>query len=150
MADVKLDYKQKKGFWIHETYAQLIFQFIYAELQKPQYVFSRKIEILEDCKDIVNGVTNGYMALMWHELLINQSDEETMIQVLKNIIKNLYAKGHSITMAELKSMPSEDEHWKAVMNKDFPVNELIRIFNALIQILEGNWESTNYDMKINW
>ena len=35
MADAKLDYKQKKGFWIHETYAQLIFQFIYAEIQKP-------------------------------------------------------------------------------------------------------------------
>lgn len=150
MADAKLDYKQKKGFWIHETYAQLIFQFIYAEIQKPQYIFSNKIELLEDCEDIINGVTNGYMALMWHEYLINQTDEQTMIQVLKNIIIKLQIKGRYITIVELKAMSSQDQHWKAVMNRDFPVSELIRIFNALIQILEGSWESTNYDMKITW
>ena len=28
MADCKLVYKNNKGFWIHETYAQLVFQFI--------------------------------------------------------------------------------------------------------------------------
>ena len=90
------------------------------------------------------------MALMWHEYLINQTDEQTMIQVLKNIIIKLQIKGRYITIVELKAMSSQDQHWKAVMNRDFPVSELIRIFNALIQILEGSWESTNYDMKITW
>lgn len=42
MATTFLDYKNDKGFYIHETYAQLVFQFIYHELQKSQYTLINK------------------------------------------------------------------------------------------------------------
>lgn len=150
MADCKLDYNNDKGFWIHETYAQLIFQLIYTELQKTQYSFDNKLDILGDLEDKVNGYRNGYIVLGWEDDLLNQTEEQTMILLLQNIITYLQTKGKYITISELKAMPTQDEHWKAVMDRDFPVSELIRIFNVLIQMLQGTWESTNYDMKINW
>lgn len=150
MADCKLTYKNNKGFWVHETYAQLIYQLIYAELQKPEYTFSHKQEFLEDCEDIINGISIGYIGLNWIEYLINQADEQTMVQLLQNVITYLQTKGKYIAVTELKAMQTQDEHWKAVMDRNFPVSELIRIFNALIQMLQGTWDSNNYDMKINW
>lgn len=150
MADCKLVYKNNKGFWIHETYAQLIFQLIYVELQKTQYLFANKEDLLYDCEATINGWFNGYIGLSWEDEILNQTDEQTMILLLQNIITYLQTKGKYITISELKAMPTQDEHWKSVMDRDFPVSELIRIFNALIQMLQNTWESTNYDMKINW
>ncbi len=150
MADCKLVYKNNKGFWIHETYAQLVFQFIYNELRKTNYTFTNKENILYDCKGIVNGWFKGYIGLSWDEDLVSQADEQMMILALQNTITTLKEKGKYITVAEQRAMPTEDEHWKRVMDRDFPVSELVRILNTLINMLQGTWESTNYDMKINY
>ncbi|MEN2398877.1 hypothetical protein GKZ90_0003780 [Flavobacterium sp. MC2016-06] len=150
MADAKIDYKNDIGFWIHETYMQLVFHFIYAELQKTKYDFINKPELLLDCEGKINGWTNGYLVLTWNRFICGTIEEQTMIHLLQNVIIHLENKEKYITIAELQVMPTEDEHWKSVMDKDFPISELIRIFNTLIQMLQGVWESNNYDMKINW
>lgn len=150
MADTKIDYKSEKGFWIHEAYIQLVFHFIYRELQKDKYSFTNKPNLLLDCEGKINGWTNGYLVLMWHEYINGAIEEQKMIQLLQNVITDLKTKGTYITIAELRALPTQDEHWKSNMDKNFPTKELIRIINALIQILNNTWESSNYDMKINW
>ena len=62
MATTKIDYKERKGFYINEAYIQLAFCYIYQEAKKSQYNFSNKQEILESLQDDINGYTYGYIA----------------------------------------------------------------------------------------
>ncbi|ARS39248.1 hypothetical protein CA265_06000 [Sphingobacteriaceae bacterium GW460-11-11-14-LB5] len=150
MATTFLGYKGSKGFYIHETYAKLIFQFIYQELKKAKYTFVNKDILLADCEAKINGWRNGYIVLRWDDRLIGMDEENNMTQLLQNIIIDLQTRGNYISVEELQAIPSEDELWKMDLDKKFPVNELIRVFNALIQMLQGTWLSTNYDMNIKW
>lgn len=151
MATTKIDYKERKGFYINEAYIQLAFCYIYQEAKKSQYNFSNKQEILESLEDDINGYTYGYLVLMWHEDLVNQSDEQTMLQVLQKVKTTLQGKGSYISVAELQSIPTEDEDFKILYSrKPFPTAELIKIIDALIKMLQGTWDSTNYNMDINY
>ena len=93
MARTFIDYKEGKGFEINEVYIQLAFCYIYQEAKKSQYIFSNKQEILESLQDDING----YLVLMWHDDLVNQSDEQTMLQVLQNVKTALQSKGAYIS-----------------------------------------------------
>ena len=147
MATTKIDYKERKGFYINEAYIQLAFCYIYQEAKKSQYNFSNKQEILESLQDDING----YLVLMWHDDLVNQSDEQTMLQVLQNVKTTLQGKGAYISVAELQSIPTKDEDFKILYSrKPFPTAELIKIIDALIKMLQGTWDSTNYNMDINY
>lgn len=151
MATTKIDYKERKGFYINEAYIQLAFCYIYQEAKKSQYNFSNKQEILESLQDDINGYTYGYLVLMWHDDLVNQSDEQTMLQVLQNVKTTLQGKGAYISVAELQSIPTKDEDFKILYSrKPFPTAELIKIIDALIKMLQGTWDSTNYNMDINY
>ena len=147
MARTFIDYKEGKGFEINEVYIQLAFCYIYQEAKKSQYIFSNKQEILESLQDDING----YLVLMWHDDLVNQSDEQTMLQVLQNVKTALQSKGAYISVAELQTIPTEDKDFKRFYGRyPFPISELIKIIDALIQMLQGTWESTNYNMDINY
>ncbi|MDH1881208.1 hypothetical protein ACTS9T_13025 [Empedobacter falsenii] len=147
MARTFIDYKEGKGFEINEVYIQLAFCYIYQEAKKSQYIFSNKQEILESLQDDING----YLVLMWHDDLVNQSDEQTMLQVLQNVKTALQSKGAYISVAELQTIPTEDKDFKRFYGRyPFPTSELIKVIDALIQMLQGTWESTNYNMDINY
>ena len=150
MAVTFIDYQNNKGFYIHENYIQLAFMYIYPEMQKPQYNFTNKPDLLYDCESIINGIRSGYLVLSWDDYLVGNTDEQLMIQLLQNVVSHLQTKGAYISLSELQGMTTEDDHWLRVMDKKFPTAELIKIFIALIQMLQGTWTSTNYDMKINW
>lgn len=151
MATTFIKYQQNEGFYIAESFMQLVMYFILLEAQKPQYNFSDKQELLEDLKENINGLYSGYLTLYWNELLSGSIDEESMIEVLQNVKPNLQNKGAYITVTELKSIPTEDETLKYMLDKKpFPTGELIRVIDALIQILEGTWISTNYNMDLDW
>jgi hypothetical protein len=150
MAVTFIEYQNNKGFYIHEDYIQLVFMYIYPEMQKSQYNFTNKVDLLYDCKSIVNGIRSGYLGLTWHNYLTGSADEQLMIQLLQNVVSILQTKGEYISVSELQSLPTEDSHWLRLMDKNFPVNELIKIFNALTEMLQGTWTSLNYDMTIDW
>ena len=151
MARTFIKYKEDKGFEINEAYVQLAFSYIYQEMKKTQYSFSNKQEILESLEDDINGYTYGYLVLMWHDDLVNQSDEQTMLQVLQNVKTALQSKGAYISVAELQTIPTEDKDFKRFYGRyPFPTSELIKVIDALIQMLQGTWESTNYNMDINY
>ena len=147
MARTFIDYKEGKGFEINEVYIQLAFCYIYQEAKKSQYIFSNKQEILESLQDDING----YFVLMWHDDLVNQSDDHSMLQVLQNVKTALQSKGAYISVAELQTIPTEDKDFKRFYGRyPFPTSELIKVIDALIQMLQGTWESTNYNMDINY
>lgn len=151
MPETKIDYKDKKGFWIEESFMQLCMYYIYLELQNNQYVFANKTELLEDLNDKLNGLTKGYLVLEWDDILINITEEQTMCSVLNNVKLNLMTHGAYLTVSNLQAIPLEDKDLRKLYSKKpFPVSELIKIVNALIQMLEGTWTSTNYGMDINY
>lgn len=151
MARTFIDYKEGKGFEINEVYIQLAFCYIYQEAKKAYYNFSNKDDLMYDFETSINGLRHGYLVLNWDDDLVNQSDEQTMLQVLENVKITLQNKGSFISVAELQTIPTEDKDFKRFYGRyPFPISELIKIIDALIQMLQGTWESTNYNMDINY
>ena len=151
MARTFIDYKDNKGFEINEAYIQLAFCYIYQEARKSQYIFSNKDDLMYDFETSINGLRQGYLVLNWDEDLANQSDEQRMLQVLQNVKITLQSKGSYISVAELQAIPTEDDDFKVLFSrKPFPATELIKIIDALIKMLQGTWDSTNYSMDINY
>jgi len=153
MATTFIKYQNNKGFHITESFMQLAFYYIHQEIILPNYVFINKQEIIESMEDDINGSTKTYFVLMWHNDLINSTEEQTMIQVLQNVKTTLQNKGAFISVAEMQAIPTEDRTFKWLFCENpFHTADLIKIIDALIQMLQGTWESTNYNMdaEINW
>jgi len=150
MSTELIDYKNK-GFQISDIYMQLVLYYINEELKKNQYIFTNKGYLQRYHESIINGNMAGWFAFLWDEKLSNSSDEQTMLQVLENVKITLQNKGSFISVAELQTIPTEDKDFKRFYGRyPFPISELIKIIDALIQMLQGTWESTNYNMDINY
>ncbi len=150
MSTELIDYKNK-GFQISDIYMQLALYYINEELKKNQYIFTNKGYLQRYHESIINGNMAGWFAFLWDENLSNSSDEQTMLQVLENVKTTLQSKGEYISVAELQTIPTEDKDFKRFYGRyPFPTSELIKIIDALIQMLQGTWESTNYNMDINY
>ena len=150
MAKTFINYNENNGFYIGESFIQLAMYYIYTEALKPQYVFSNKANVLLDMKYKIDGIQSTYFTLMWSSLLNGSSDEQSMIAVLQNTRINLQNKGAYIAISELQALDSDDFDFKYFFGKNFPTSELIKIIDALIQIMQGTWTSTNYDMNIDY
>lgn len=146
-----ITFGNNKGFWIHEFYMQLAYYFIYEELIKLQYGLSNKDELLDRLKFHIDGYSSGIMSLDWYDVIKSTEDIQTVISLLENLKKVIHKKGKQITVSELKNITSIDYEFKRLYSRNpFPSDELIKILDALKQMLEGNWESNNYDMKIKY
>jgi len=152
MARTFIHYKDGKGFEINEAFIQLAIYYICKEAKESQYVFSNKQELIEDFEEKINGIQNGWMVLAWYdEVITSPAEVQTMLQVLQNVKITLQSKGNNISVAELQSIPSDDSGFKNLYSrKPFPTIELIKIIDALIKMLQGTWDSTNYNMDINY
>lgn len=153
MATTFIDYQNNKGFYISETFMQLTWHYVLQEIIKPQYSFADKDDLIEDFQQDIDGIHAGYLVLSWDDYLEGPTEEQTMIQVLQNVKIALQSKGTFISVEEMQAIPTEDRMFKWLYSeKPFPTADLIKIIDALIQMLQGTWESTNYNMdaEINW
>lgn len=144
----KITYKQNKGFWVEETFMQLVYHYVHEELVNPQYLVTNKSTLLKSIKDRVNGYFIGIMSLGWRNLVETNSEIQTMIQVLENVKTTLKSKGKYISVGELQNISTEDVEFKLYFTSPFPISGLIVILDALIQMLKGTWTSTDYNMQI--
>ena len=150
MPETKITNGDNKGFWIHEIYMQLAYFYIYDELVKQQYIITNKDDLLYSIKFHIDGYSTGSMSLGWENYTQNPNDKQTIITALQNVIINLQNKGTFISSSELLTISSDDDYFKMYYRNPFPVAELIKIIDALIQLLEGNWNSTNYSMDVEY
>lgn len=150
MGSTFISYDKLNGFYINEQFMQLTMHYIYTEVVKPQHIFSNKQELIENLEESINGYYHGYLTLYWN-YIFNESDKQVMIQVLLNVKLDLQNKGNNISVEELKNISTEDYLLSSLFDKKpFPTTELIRVVDALIEILQGTWNSTDYDMDLNW
>ncbi|UIR56366.1 hypothetical protein LZQ00_00725 [Sphingobacterium sp. SRCM116780] len=151
MSATFIEYNYNKGFWVEEEFMQLVYCYICDELKKIQYNLTNKDDLLYSIKFHIDGYSTGSMSLGWNDYIITQSDEQLMLQVLQNVKATLQAKGTYISVTELQAISTEDKDFKRLFSrKPFPTAELIKIIDALIKMLEGTWDSTNYSMKIDY
>lgn len=149
MATEPMDYKDK-GFITSDIFMQLALYYIHEECKKDQYTFIRK-EVLTDYHlMVINGQMAGWFAFLWDDYISDSSEEQTMVQILQIVKAKIYHKGTYISLTELQSIPTMDGDFKIFYNKPFPTADLIQIFDALIQMLEGDWEYKDYDMHIDY
>lgn len=151
MASAFIQYQNGKGFNIAEDFIQLMIYYIHEELEKPQYAFINKNLFVMGHEGIINGISSGYLTLPWKRILVSTEEEQTMIQILQNVKIALQNKGAFISVSELQSIQTDDEDFKYLYSRNpFPVAELIKIIDVLIQMLQGTWVSNKYDMVINY
>ncbi|OCA74793.1 hypothetical protein BBI00_10815 [Chryseobacterium arthrosphaerae] len=151
MATTFIDYKDKKGFYISESFMQLAIYYISEELKKSQYTFVNKTELLDTLDSSIKGYDKGFLVLLWDEELEGTVDEQTMILLLQNVKASLMNKGDMISLTELKAIPTDDPDFERLYSRNpFPTSELIKIMDALIQMLNGSWTSTNLYLDINY
>lgn len=149
MSTTFIELKDNKGFYIHESFMQLAYCYLYTELEKSLYNISNKDDLLYSIRFHIDGYSSGIMSLGWRNL--NQHDEQVMLLVLQNVKTILDNKGEYISVAELKAIPTEDKDFKILYSrKPFPTAELIKIIDALVKMLLGTWDSNNYSMDINY
>ncbi|MEN2401525.1 hypothetical protein GKZ90_0017165 [Flavobacterium sp. MC2016-06] len=150
MPDTKITNGNNLGFWVHEIYMQLAYCYIYDELIKPQYSIINKDDMLYSIKFHIDGYSTGIMSLGWENYTNSQSDKQMIILVLQSVKTNLQNKGAIITITELQAIPTQDDHFKTYYRDPFPTYQLIKIVDALIEIIQGDWTSTNYSMDIEY
>jgi hypothetical protein len=145
-----IEYSDNKGFYISNIFVQLLIYYINEELKKSQYLFTKKSLFLYDHESIINGHESGYFTLPWKRTIENSTEELTMIQILQTVKTTIQNKGAFIPLTELQGITTSDSDFKLFYRKPFPTVELIKILDALIQMLQGTWTSTDYDMEINY
>ncbi len=149
MSRADIDYKGK-GFVTSDLYIQLALFYINEELKTGKYTFSETNALLKYNEDVINGAFAGWFAFFWDSHLLNLRDEQTMIQILENVKSAMRIKGDFISVEELQSIPTKDGDFKLLYRRPFPTTELIKIFNALSELLKGNWQYENYELEIEY
>jgi hypothetical protein len=150
MPESKIVFENNEGFWIHEIYMQLVYCYIYTELSKSEYSITKKDDMLYSIKFHIDGWSTGIMALGWFDYVQSKSDKKNILSVLENTKSMLQLKGDYIEVNELQNIKTEDEDFKLFYRTPFPISELIKVINALIEMVEGVWNSTNYNMEIKY
>ncbi|WP_343534728.1 hypothetical protein [Pedobacter sp.] len=148
---IELIYYKDKGFQISDIFMQLAIYYINEELKKNQYIFINKDSLQKYHESIINGHMAGWLVLDWDTIIVNNVEEQTMIQILQIVKTTIRNKGSYISIAELQGIPTIDRDFKLFYSrKEFPTSELIKIVDALIEMLQGTWEFTNYDIDIDY
>ncbi|MGQ2983693.1 hypothetical protein [Flavobacterium sp.] len=80
---------------------------------------------MEDLEFKVNGYASTYLTLGWDDFINSPSKK---------------------SLEELKALNTEDTHIKHWV-KPFPVHFLIKIINALIQVILGTWAYNDQDNR---
>lgn len=148
---IELIYYKDKGFQISDIFMQLAIYYINEELKKNQYIFINKDSLQKYHESIINGHMAGWLVLDWDTIIVNNVEEQTMIQILQILKTTIRNKGSYISISELQAIPTIDRDFKLFYSrKEFPTSELIKIVDALIEMLQGTWEFTNYDIDIDY
>jgi len=151
MGKTWVEYEKDKGFWISEPMMQLVLHYIVEEIEKPEHPLPDKSDLLMLLRWDIDGYTRSYMSIRLFDEIESPEDEQMMIQVLRDVKETLSNRGSHISVEELMNIPTRDMTLKYILDKKpFPTAELIRVTDALIQMLERTWDHKDYQMELNW
>lgn len=151
MGKTLVEYEKDKGFWISESMMQLVLHYIVEEMEKPEHPIPDKSDLMMMLRWDIDGYTRSYMSVRLFDEIDSLEGEQMFIRVLEKVKETLHDKGAYISIEELMSIPTKDMALRYILDKKpFPTGELIRVVDALIQMLERTWMHKDYEMDLDW
>jgi len=147
-------YLDGKGFWIKESYFEIVSHFIteafkqYGLIDQPSWF----IDIYEDFNDIAKGYKQSYAYFHFKDNLKFIKDrEDVLLDVLGLAIHQVNEEGEVVTKDRLNSIEEENKDWgedtRVLWIKDIKVSFITNVIDILIRMLKHEW---NQDIDIVW
>jgi hypothetical protein len=108
--------------------------------QNLSIILRKKTDFLKETDMLVQGYAFGELWLGWKKYITTEEESKTMIELLENIKINLQNKSPEISTEEIQAIPIDDSHFKRCIASPFPVSELMKITEALTQMVSGTWD----------
>lgn len=146
-------YSKEKGFYIKESYFELVSYFIVQSFidegleNKPIWY----LNIYEDFLEITNGHIQGYAYLNFEgDLEFIEEREQEIIDILVKAIDIIALEGEKISYHKLNTWEEGKKDWpdtKIEWIADIYTEDLVNVINILIKMLKHEWEE---DIDIIW
>ncbi|GGG23219.1 hypothetical protein GCM10011344_24950 [Dokdonia pacifica] len=146
-------YNKEKGFYIKESYFELVSffivkSFINEELEdKPIWY----LNIYEDFLDITNGHVQGYAYFNFEgDLEFIEEREQEIIVILEKAIDIITLEGDKIPYNKLNKWEEDKKDWpdtKIEWISDVYTEDLINVINILIKMLKHEWKE---NIDVDW
>ncbi|WP_299674407.1 hypothetical protein [uncultured Dokdonia sp.] len=148
-------YDKGKGFWIKESYFELVSYFIVKsfineELEdKPMWY----LDVYEDFLDITNGYVQGYAYLNFEgDLEFIEEREQEIIVILEKAIDIIVLEGEKVSYNKLNKWEEDKKDWpdtKIEWISDVYAEDLINVVNILMKMLKHECkENIDVDWKV--
>lgn len=142
-----LQYKEK-GFWIPESFIEVLSQFICEAFESIGLnSFSDNLQRLyRSCDYNRNGSSLGMVNIPLNRSIINADDRDIFLGVLNHTKTILLYKGNELTISYLNEFERSkiDEYFQIEWNFPIKTQSLIATIEIIEQMLNGTWQSSNY------
>lgn len=147
-----IGYKPNQGFYIDEAEMELVFYFIWKTISMDTNEYDFKSDIEKEAKTSMESGFYGYLVILWDKYLKTNEHELQMISLLEKCITEVKAFGEYIPLTELKIAASKNPQveYRSNWSKPLKTSEVIKVLDALISMIRGEWESDNFDMKFDY
>jgi hypothetical protein len=147
MEDALVRYRQK-GFWIAESFIEILSEYICKEFERKEITeYSKPLQKLYDSIDgNRTGEKIGMVGIPFDRLISSKEDENDLITIFQNVKTTLQAKGEKIEIEELKEIESRktDDYFKREWFKPIYISSFVTTLDIMIKMLKGEWQSNNH------
>ena len=150
MAKTFIDYKEDIGFWIPEIFMELTYEYVLQTLHAIEGDLSIREELIEDIEFNINGLAKGMLTLTWGSFLKNEEQLNEIVLVLNDTKNLLSNKGEYISVEELNEYEVKKKEMASNWPKPIKTAEVIKIIEAIILMLNDEWDEPNYSMSIDY
>jgi len=148
MSDTFIQYEKNKGFWCHEKYMELSFEYILQALDLIEEEISIRDVLSTDLEFHTSGASYGLLTLTWGSFVKTTDQENEIILILEEAIKIVENKGGYISIEELNSIEAKKKYRDPVFwTAPYETRKLIKIYNALIDMFSHEWDGRQ-ELKI--
>ncbi|KGO87858.1 hypothetical protein Q765_05075 [Flavobacterium rivuli WB 3.3-2 = DSM 21788] len=144
-----IEYKQS-GFWIPESYIEVLSHFICnAFLKSDLHNFNENlVKIYKNCDSNTSGINAGMVTILFDAYIIEPNEINTMINVLQDTKKIIAALGSQLSIKYLNDLEEkkEDDYFKVSWSFPIQTQSLISTLNFMIQLLNESFPQENIEV----
>lgn len=150
MSKVSFIEYNEKGFWIPESFIEVLSQYICETFENIGLSsFSENLtSIYDNCNANRIGVRVGMVDISLNDYIVSQSDKTELINVLTQTKNLIISKGQEISISALNQFENNkiDDYFKSEWIYPIKTQSLIATVDIIIQMLNGTWLSNNYSV----
>ncbi|MGY0041042.1 hypothetical protein [Pedobacter sp. NJ-S-72] len=137
-----------KGFWIPESFIEVLSDFICNTYENLGLnTFSQSLQkIYYECYYNRNGENIGVVNILLDNHISNQTDKNSLINIFEQTKILILSKGIELSIADLNAFENRkaDDYFKSEWRYPIKTQSLVKTIDIMIQLLNGTWQSSNY------